>query len=290
MRYKFFGIFILIALIAGYGLVFPAFEKARAGIKNIQTKGLTFPPVVVKLLALEFRSIAADYLFSRASQFMGGKMEKREPVNKGDMVWLYSNLYVISELDPYFEDTYYMGNAFLTWEVGMFNEANKLLQRATDARTWDWQFPFFLGFNKFYFLNDSKGGADSLMIAAKRPGAHPFLPTLAARLYSRAGRTETAIGFLITFWENEKDPRNKKSIELRIDALKRILFLENAVAKYKKKMRRLPGSLDMLVRSGIIEAIPKDPYGGVFYIDKDDSIQTTSKLAFANKMQKQPNK
>lgn len=283
MTKKLSGVLILVLLLSGYALIFPPFEQARKAVSSVELQELTLPPFVSRFLALEFRSVMADYLFVQTTQFYGGRMQSVEETPRGAWIWLYSNLYVVTDLDPYFEDPYYFGNAVLTWGAHMFNQANKLLQKGADARTWDWQLPFYLGFNKFYFLNDNKSGADYLSIASQRPGASSFLPTLAARLYNNAGKTEIAIALLTDFWKNEKNVGLKKMYEVRIDALKKILSLEKAVAEYKSKFRKRPASLETLQRVGVVKEIPKDPYGGAFYIAEDGSIQTTSKLAFPPK-------
>ena len=280
MRLKLILTALLIALISGYALLFPHVETARTPLRKVQARGLILPPLVMKLLSLEFKSVSADFLFARSSQYVGGKIANREPLDKNDMRWLYGNLIVITDLDPYFEDAYYFGNALFTWDAGMVKEANDLLNKGVNSRTWDWQLPFYLGFNMFYFLHEYKEAGDYLMIASKRPGAYEFLPTLAARLYSSEGRTEAAIVFLKSFVDNEKDERIKKAYEVRLEALKRIFFLERAVLRYRSKMHRAPRDLHALIQAGIITGIPKDPYGGVFYYDKDGSIKTTSKLAF----------
>ena len=278
---------ILLLFITGYLLIFPSIDKARIPAKNIQARGLILPPTVMKLLSLEFRTLIADFLFARASQYFGGKIEYHDPATGSDFRWLYSNLIVVTDLDPYFEDPYYFGNAIFTWDAGMYNEANALLKKGTEARTWDWQLPFFLGFNKFYFLKDNKAGADYILEAAKRPGSPDFLPTLAARLYHQAQNTGIAIAFLKSFYQTEKSEQIKKLYAVRIDALEKIMTLEKAVAEYRKKMKRLPPNLSALVQAGIIKEVPLDPYGGTFYIDKDGSIKTTSKLAFRPKSQPQ---
>jgi hypothetical protein len=278
------GIFLLIVLVVGYALIFPPFEKARKEvITSEEERGVNLPPFVVKLMSFEFRSIAADLHFVRASQFYGGRINRLDTATMADWAWLYTNLWVATELDPCFEDPYYMGNAFLTWDAGLYKQANKLLQKGMDARTWDWQFPFFIGFNKFYFLYENKEAADYLLKAYERPGAPSYLPNLAARLYNREGRTEAALAFLLNFWENERDPKIKKAYETRIDALRKMLSLEKAVAIYKKQTGKAPKTLNALVRGGMMEDIPKDPYGGTFYIASDGTIETTSKLAPARR-------
>ena len=272
-------IFLLLFL-AAYISFFPALEASRKTIKREEAKGLILPPAIIKLLSLEFRNIAADYLFVRVSQFYGARIGTHSSTTKEDWQWLYRNIDLVTDLDPYFQDPYYLGNSIFTWDTGMFEEANKLLQKATDARDWEWIFPFYIGFNNFYFLGNNKTGADYLLIASKRPNSWDILTTLAARLYYMEGKTEAAIAFLEKIWEQEKDPKLKKFYLIRLDALKKINFLEKAVDIYENRLGIPPANLNTLIEKKIIKAIPQDPYGGVFYIDKDGTIKTTSKLAF----------
>lgn len=271
-------IIFLFLFLGAYVSIFPAFEGARKTIRIEEVKGITLPPAIVKLFSLEFRSIAADYLFVRASQFYGGRIETLSSATKEDWQWLYRNIDLVTELDPYFQDPYYMGNASLSWDAGMVKEANILLQKATDARDWDWNFPFYLGFNNFYFLGDNKAGAEYLRIASQRPGAWDFLTTLAARLYYMEGKTAVARAFMEKMWEAENDQKRKQFYLARLDVLNKIFFLEKAVAVYESRIGIPPGDLKTLLKIKLIKNIPRDPYGGSFYIDKDGSIKTTSNL------------
>lgn len=264
--------------LGAYVSIFPAFEEARKTIRMEEVKGITLPPAIVKLFSLEFRNIAADYLFVRASQFYGGRVDTIADATVEDWQWLYRNIDLVTELDPYFQDPYYMGNAFLAWDAGMVKEANVLLHKATKARYWDWNFPFHLGFNNFYFLGDNKTGAEYLRVASQRPGAWDFLTTLAARLYYMEGKTAVARAFMEKMWENESDPKRKEFYMARLDALNKIFFLEKAVDVYESLTGIPLGELKTLVKTKIIRDIPRDPYGGYFYIDKNGSIRTTSNL------------
>ncbi|MDH3972653.1 MAG: hypothetical protein OEV42_00115 [Deltaproteobacteria bacterium] len=279
MNHRFITIALLAFFLLGYLSVLPFYEASRKAIKKEEVKGITLPPAIIKLFALEYRSIAADFLFVRLSQFYGGKVETIEKATKDDWQWLHRNLDLVTELDPYFQDPYFMANGFLTWDAGMYEEAEMLLQKAVKARTWDWTFPFFIGFNRFFFMGDNKGGADYLLMAYERPGAWNLLPSLAARLYYEDKKTETAISFLEKIWERESDVNIKKYYRVRLDALNKILFLEKAVDFYTEKIGLPPASLKALVDSKIIRGIPPDPYGGMFYIDKEGKVKSTSKLA-----------
>jgi hypothetical protein len=61
--------------------------------------------------------------------------------------------------------------------------------------------------------------------------------------------------------------------------LEGIFKIETAVNKYKEKFGILPKTLKDLVQNNLLKEIPKDPYGGVYYIDKDGKVRTTSKMA-----------
>lgn len=158
MRSSIAGFAALFIFTICLAMTFPSFEESRKNIKSVETRGMTLPPVVIKLMSMEFQNIVADFFFVRISQFYGGKVENSKAATKEDWQWFYRNLDITTELDPWFQDPYYVGNAILTWDAGMFNESNSLLEKASNARTWDWWFPFFIGFNKFYFQGDHKGG------------------------------------------------------------------------------------------------------------------------------------
>jgi len=283
LNHRFIMVPLFILLIIGYILVLPSYESSRNAIRVEEVKGLTLPPAIIKLLSLEYRSIAADFLFVRVSQFYGGKIGRMEDATPEDWDWLHRNLDLVTELDPYFQDPYFMGNAFLTWDAGMYDEAEALLLKAVNARPWDWNFPFFIGFNRFFFMGDNKGGADYFLMASERPGAWSFLPALAARLYYEDKRTETAIAFLEKIWQGEKDPRAKSYYAIRLDALSKVLFLEKAIQVYEDRVGLPPVNLQVLVDRRIIKKLPQDPYGGEFYIDKDGTVKSTSKMAHIKK-------
>lgn len=270
----------------GYFSIFPSFEESRKAIRSADVKGLTLSPIILKLMALEFNTITADFFYVRASQFYGGRVSDNATVTDEDWDWLYRNLNVVVELDPYFQDPYYLGNGIFTWDAGRYEYANKLLLKAVDARDWDWWFPFMIGFNKFYFQGKNKEGADYLLKAYARPNAWHVLPTLAAKLYYDDRGTETAISFLSTILNSATDESIIKRYKVRLDALRRVLYLEKAALLYEERIGLPPRDLKGLLYFNIIGQIPKDPYGGQFYIDNDGGIKTTSKLSFATMKKK----
>lgn len=270
--------FLIIAL-ALSGFVFSGvnLSRERTELKRREETGLIIPPQAAKIVALEYAGIFSDIVFFRALIFYGGKIIHNEPLTAEEWEWFRQNMELAAELDPYFLDPYYLGSMNLAWEAGMVTEANALLEMGFNARTWDWTIPFYLGFNYFYFFQDNEKASHYLMEAAGRPGGSSGLaPTLAARLTHAVGRTESAVAFLEDMLAKTDHEPTRYVYSLRLNALKRVLYLEKAVEHYRKQFGRLPLHLDELVKQGVIRDIPADPYGGVFYLSPEGGIKTTS--------------
>lgn len=267
-------------LIAASVHVFTLRQAADAMKEIPQDAADTFviPSPILKIMALEFRGLASDILFLKSLAFIGGTQQRKEPtrVKEWEWNWYIKVLNASTDLDPYFLDPYYYANAFLTWDAGRVEEANRLLEKGSRYRDWDWMLPFFIGFNKFYFLKDDSESAEFLMEASRRPGGDPMLASIAARLAYKEKRTETAIYFLEQTAKNTEDRNIKDRFETRIQALKSILFLDNAVAEFKKKYGKIPTNIEALVNKNIISQLPRDPYGGTYYLAEGGKVRSTA--------------
>jgi hypothetical protein len=235
-------------------------------------------PEVTYFAALEYRQLLSELLFFDTIFYYGAVFDSKE--HPPDYMRIYQFLDTATRLNSYNSDCYHFGQAILTWDGGMVEQVNVLLERGARKRDWDFYLPFFLGFNHTFFLNDSDRGAKFMAEAARlNPNAH-HLSTLASRLYYQANRTDLAIDYLKTVYRGTRTEAVRKVMRERIDALERIAFLERSVDAYGRKYGHPPGELEDLVRSGMLRAIPPDPYGGVFYLDlRDGRIKTTSNLA-----------
>ena len=271
---------ILVISLAIVGNVFAlkTVSLEREKLRREEGIGLVMPSAVARIAALEFKGIFADIIFSRAMTYYGGKLIRNEVITEEEWDWIYKNMELATDLDNYFLDPYYFGAVNLSWGANKVKEANALLEKAFKYRDWDWTIPFYLGFNHFYFLQDNEKASFYLMESARRGKSGSLIATLAARLAYQGRRTENAIIFLQEIIKKTDDDIVKKSYETRLNALKVILFLERAVAVYQDRFKKQPERLDELIAKGVITAIPKDPYGGKFYIDKDGSIKTTSEM------------
>ncbi len=259
--------FVVGSLIAAHVAVSLEVQSIRQGVIRQAEVMVPLPAPVLKLVALDYRNLVADWLFSRTLSFHGGKLTRKEPIDDETYRIIYNRLDVASELDPYFVDPYFFGQAVLTWGAGMPQEANRLLDRGRRFRPDDWNIPFFMGFNAFYFLHDNAQAAAYLMEASRRPGGPPFAALLAARLASRSGGTDTSIAFLQQLAAQTEDPATRRLIQRRLEALKGIWLLEQAVERYRARFGSVPSTISDLVERRILARLPTDPYGGSFYLE-----------------------
>lgn len=278
MRSLIIAILVISFAISGSVFALQRVSLERDKLRRTEGIGLVMPSAVARIVALEFKGIFADIIFSRAMTYYGGKLIRTEKITGEEWDWIYKNMDLATDLDNYFLDPYYFGAVNLSWGANKVKEANVLLEKAFKYRDWDWTIPFYLGFNHFYFIQDNEKASFYLMESAKRGTSGTLIPILAARLAYQGKRTENGIIFLQEIIKKTDDDTVKKSYETRLNTLKGILFLERAAAVYQERFKKQPERLDELIAKGVITAIPKDPYGGKFYIDKDGSIKTTSEM------------
>jgi hypothetical protein len=173
-----------------------------------------------------------------------------------------------SILNPAHEDNYYVGQAVLPWAGEV--EADKYIQsKATLARPWDALPPFFYGFGRFYFDHNPAEGAKSIELAAARSEGvnKDALTEMAARWYEKGDDPRTAIGMVNALAQSTRNEGLKQQLLLRVERLKNLGSLRDAVAKYKEKNGAPPDNLERLVEGGFLALLPIDPLGQGFTLD-----------------------
>jgi hypothetical protein len=251
---------------------------AWSSLTQNEESSFVMPAPLLKITSLGFDGLVSDVLFLKGLMFIGSSLEQKGTirVKPSEWQWFLAIMNRAADLDPYFQDPYYLGNANLTWGAGMINEANLFLEKGRQARTWDPQIPFYLGFNNFFFLKDNGKASDYLMEASRKPGADPVYARLAVNLAFKGNRTENAIGFLVELIRKTEDRSLRKRYETRLSAFNAVMFLEKAVERYRAKFNRSPKALSDLVTSGVIANMPEDPYGGTFYMEKNGAVRSTN--------------
>ncbi len=199
----------------------------------------------------------------------GGVIDRRTALR------IYDALSATTLYNPRYFDPYYVGNAFLTWEAGLYEEAIALLKRGMKYVK-DWRIPFYIGFNYFYFLRDNRRGAEYLAMAAKYPDAREYnlIPLLASRLYYEEGMLEVAIALLRDQLKVMKNERMKRAIRTRLITLERASLIYEAMREFERRYGRKPESVAELEEAGLIPKDLRDGAGGRFYITPDGKVRS----------------
>ncbi len=173
-----------------------------------------------------------------------------------------------------------MSSMTLAWDFNRIDLANKLLKKATSYRTWDFNPPYYLGFNHYYFLKDNAIASKYLMEAANRGGGPSFIVPLATRLSVYHNDFTPAILLLKEQLRSTQNPVMAKHLKTRLNAILTLDRLEKKVEEFKKHHGQFPKRISDLITAKLITSIPEDPYGGEFFIKPDGHVYTTSNLRF----------
>jgi len=251
-----------------------------------QPESATILPLdFLKVASLDYRNLVADLFFLKALTHFGETFERGESTIVGtyvkDWEWqvMLDELDLSTSLDPLFLDPYYFANAIITHHTSLIPAVVVLLERGSKARDWDWELPFYTGFNYFYYLDQPAKASDFLMQAATRStDGGSVISTLAARLAYEGKKTENAILFLRKMLASASDESARKSYGTRLKSLEGIYIVEKGVELFRQRYGSNPENVAALVSGKILTRIPEDPYGGDYYIDSDGSVKTTSNL------------
>lgn len=242
-----------------------AIRRTRVEIKQTyQSPKIHLPADMVKLLAGEFKGLAADYLLLEVASFLGS--------NQKGTLKDYQNIYLALKqtlaLDPYFQQTYLYVQGTLPWEAVMPEKAIELLAESAKHRPWDyipWQ---YMGFNYYFFFDDYAKASDMFFKGAAIKNAPPIMADLGARFAHRTGRTEAAIILLQDLLKDQKDHLDiytQKEIEDRLAALKGVWVLDRAVNAFHQRHNAYPDTLIQLVENNFLKRLPANPYKGQQY-------------------------
>ncbi len=235
----------------------------------------------LKGAALSFDEILADLLWIKTIGYFGEHAQTDQ-----DFQWLAHILDVTTTLDPYFQDPYEFGGVVLANEVDDLDKSTELMKKGManvpKHHKRYWYLPFFTAFNFMYHKNDYQAAADYLKIAASFPQSPSYLPLLVSRLYANTNDPGLAIPFLQEMINRASTPEVEKKLVKRIKEIQvkqHIQFLEKAVDIFKGQTGGYPGNLEELVLKNIINTLPEEPFGGRYFISKEDnSIQSSSDI------------
>lgn len=269
-------------LVCCYLLLLVPFTKSLANRPVVVKLGALPGPEVLRVVTGDQRHLVAQYAVVKVLFYYGTLVEKfrQKVVLKPEYGKMFSMLQTSSRLDPWNADVYYFTQAAFTWELGKVAEVNEMLEYGMRYRTWDYQLPYFAGFNAAYFLKDYATAARHFQKAAELSG-NPLFANLTARYFHEAGEAELGLQFLAFMQRRTTDSKMVALYQLRKDALVAVLTIQKGVEEYRRRFGKAPEQLAQLTASGVLPSLPADPYGGTFYLDRDGAVRSTSKFSFA---------
>ncbi len=272
-------ILFLLFFIVSYCVFCRGVWENRKHVRDSAPAPYVIPSKFSRMLALGYKGPLSDFLFLKISTFIGGRNISGKQMADHDWAYVVSGLSVVTDLDPYFVDPYFLAEGLLAWEANKPEQANDLLIKGMESRKFDWRLPYFVGFNYFYFLKDYSKASEYIMQAASLSGSPNYLQTLAARLAYYGGRSKTALLFLKEMLLEARDPLLKQRLQLRLKALEGAVMIEEALDKYRRDQGKDPNKLSDLVLFQYLQALPEEPYGGHWVILRSGRVFSTSKFA-----------
>ncbi len=230
--------------------------------------GFIAHPQLLRFSSADHKQAAGALLSVKALMYFGTLVEE---ANTGILIpvdydGLYRLLSTASALDPYNMDTYYFSQAILAWQPEYLPRVVELLKRGMEYRDWDWMLPFWAGFDSANFLKDYDAAATYYSKAAQLSGAELFARLTSRYLYE-SNQTDLAISYLEAMLKGSMKSAIRQTFERRLDSLKKMKLIEDAIAAFSLREGRGPKTLQELINRGDLSSVPEDPYGGAFYLD-----------------------
>ena len=237
-------------------------------------------PQVLRATVADQRLVVAQWIVTKTLFYYGTLVDKfhQNVIIRPEFANMYRTLMTAIKIDPYNMDAYYFTQASFTWELQRIEEVNHMLETGLQYRTWDPWIPFYMGFNCAYFLKDYERAAIYMKKAAEISG-NPLFTNLAARYFYESAQTDLGMVFLNAMIAQAKDEIVKQTYVLRRDALLAVVTLERKMVEFEERYGRKITDLNELIDTGLLAAVPDDPYGGEFYLDETGRIRSTSKFA-----------
>lgn len=178
---------------------------------------------------------------------------------------------VIAELDPHYVDAYGLGALILTVEARDLEGGLELLEKGFAKNPDQWILPYLAAW-ECHRAGQYERAARYFQAAAGVPGAPLLVRRMQAGMMARAGDLAAAL----RLWRELRDDpasdeltrsiasRQVRDLQVRLDTAE----LEAAVREYERRAGRPPGTLDALVRVGILRSLPVDPDGRPYVYDR----------------------
>ncbi|HET9597333.1 MAG TPA: tetratricopeptide repeat protein [Anaeromyxobacteraceae bacterium] len=231
------------------------------------------PSSAMRWLALGHPTLVANFYYLRAVQYIGDS-----GANARGWDHLFPLVDLVTDLDPAHGYAYQVAGTLLG-SVQRVAESNAILEKGMRNVPGRYILPYLRAFNAFYYAGDYAEAGRFVEAAARIPGAPAHLRQNVLAMYVKGRRADAAIAFLEEVRRATQDPEALKAIDeqIRRALLERdAALLDDAVARYRQRHGYPPLVLPALVADGLVDAIPEDPFGGVYVIGPDGRVRSSA--------------
>lgn len=220
-----------------------------------------------RVAALGHRTCLSDLYWLALVQYIGEPRREQRGFEK-----LFALADLVTDLDPRHGYAYQTAGIVLS-AAGRLEESDRILEKGVAKGPPYWTFPYYRAFNAWFYRGDYAEGAHWAEVAARTPGASPNISHLALSLRSKTGSPEDALEMLRELRATVKDEVSASRLDeqMKLAVLERdAQALERAAARFEADRGRPVRSLEELVWSGYVSALPEDPFGGRYVWRADE--------------------
>jgi len=202
-----------------------------------------------------YSGLAADLIYLWAIQYYS------TPTIDDRFNYLDHIFAIVSELDPQYIDPYETGALIATNEARDITLAFKILDNGIDKNPQQWLLPFEAGHIAMMNLKNFDLAKDYFKKCMDLPGAPEFTRRLYANALYKKGDIETSWQTWLEIYNTAPDERTKKIASNHLYQLKSAMDtgrLKEALGKFRERYGRFPAELVDLVRTRILNELPKD--------------------------------
>ncbi len=218
----------------------------------------------LKYAAFGYRGLAADAIYLWSIQYYS------TPAIDDRFDHLDHIFAIVNELDPRYQDPYEVGAMIAVQEGRDVQAAFAILDRGAANNPDQWVYPFNAGHIALMTLKDYPLAEKYFEQCMKIPGAPPFVERLRANAIFKKGDLKTSWETWLDIYRRAPDERTKRIASNHLYNVKATIdqaALEDAAAKYRERLGRLPADLGSLVRAGFLREVPKDLDGKDYLFD-----------------------
>lgn len=220
---------------------------------------------VLRMVSLGHRSFVADMVWLAAIQYYGDQRLTEQRYDQAERLFR-----AIYDLDPEFKGATRFGALVLAQDAKNPAGAIALLDRAVRDHPDTWEYPFDRGFIYQTVLSDFGAAGESYRMASRLPGAPDLAVRLAGLSFARLGDRDAARDV----WTAMRDAGdNDAMVRIAQRSLKNLDLedaedlLSDAMLRFRRDNDRDAEDWAALVAAGYLEAVPPEPFGGLFFLD-----------------------